>query len=85
MPVVLRLYGYAFSFFSSDRDERPHVHVQKGDGRAKFWLKPVDLAKYKGFSPHELQLITRIIEQHETQILQRWHDYFDTGRESGTA
>ncbi len=44
MPTVLRKKGYRFFFFSSDRREPPHLHVEKGEGNAKFWLDPIVLA-----------------------------------------
>ncbi len=36
MPTLLRIEGL--------RQEPPHVHVEKGDGEAKLWLQPVQLA-----------------------------------------
>ncbi|MGH8602778.1 MAG: DUF4160 domain-containing protein [Gammaproteobacteria bacterium] len=33
----------ASSFFASDRDEPPHIHVEREDKGAKFWLDPVRL------------------------------------------
>jgi len=31
-----------FYFYASDRAEPMHVHVEGGDGSAKFWLAPSD-------------------------------------------
>ena len=40
-----------------------HIHVRKGDNRAKFWVEPmVPLAKNHGFSSRELSEIQEIIE-----------------------
>jgi hypothetical protein len=44
MPTLLRIEGFRFFFYSNEQDEPPHVHVEKGDGEAKFWLQPVALA-----------------------------------------
>ena len=49
MPTVLRIKGYRIGFFSSDFDEPPHVHVDKGGHTAKFWLDPLQLGKNAGF------------------------------------
>ena len=40
MPTVLRRGPYLFFFYSSDRAEPPHVHVQRDENLAKFWLDP---------------------------------------------
>jgi len=38
MPSVLRSGPYRFFFYSGDGDEPPHVHVERDDNTAKFWL-----------------------------------------------
>ena len=32
-----------FIFYSADRDEPPHVHVEREESEAKFWIDPVRL------------------------------------------
>jgi hypothetical protein len=52
MPVVLRIRGYCFFFYSNEGSPRepPHVHVEAGDKEAKFWLSPeVRVAYNDGF------------------------------------
>ncbi|MBZ5579241.1 MAG: DUF4160 domain-containing protein [Acidobacteriia bacterium] len=44
MPTVLRSGPYRFFFYSADRDEPPHVHGEREDSAAKFWLSPVRLS-----------------------------------------
>jgi len=41
MPTVLREGPYRFYFYASDGGEPPHVHVQRENMVAKFWLAPV--------------------------------------------
>ena len=48
MPTLLRVDPYWFSCYSSDRAEPPHVHVQREENRAKFWLDPVRLQESGG-------------------------------------
>ena len=64
MPVVLRSGPYRFYFYSHEPDEPPHVHVDRDDASAKFWLDPVGLARNLGFPAHELHKIERIIRDH---------------------
>jgi hypothetical protein len=34
MPTVLRVGPYRFFFFSGDRDEPPHIHVERDENHA---------------------------------------------------
>lgn len=53
-----------------------HVHVEKGDGLAKFWLNPIRLARSTGFPQHELTEIRKLAEKHEKIFIKRWHEFF---------
>ena len=77
MPTVLQVGPYSFIFFSSDRGESAHIHVKRDRQLAKFWLNPVSLAKNRGCKDHELNDISRLVEEHEQTLLEAWHDYFD--------
>lgn len=43
MPTVLRIGPSRFFFYAGDGNEPPHVHVERDDGEAKFWLEPIRL------------------------------------------
>jgi hypothetical protein len=43
MPTVLRIGPYRFFFYAGDRDEPPHIHVEREDKIAKCWLNPIRL------------------------------------------
>ena len=77
MPTVLRVGPFRFFFYSGDGGEPPHVHVEGGDGEAKFWLDPVLIERCRGLNRKELNGIRRIIEQHQEQLLESWHDFFN--------
>ncbi|NIS38679.1 DUF4160 domain-containing protein [Candidatus Saccharibacteria bacterium] len=72
MPLVLRIKGYRVWFYEADLDEPPHVHVGKEGKEAKFWLKPVALAKYRGFKHHELNKIKNFLVEYQDDILNIW-------------
>ena len=76
MPTILRVGRYRFSFFSNESEEPAHVHVKAGGDQAKFWLDPIELASNYGFNVHELNDIQQIIEQHQTQLVEAWNEYF---------
>lgn len=56
-PTVLRDVPYRVFFYSSDRSEPPHVHVNRDERTAKFWLQPVAVANAGGFPQNELNKI----------------------------
>ena len=68
MPSVLRIGPYRFFFFASDRDEPLHVHVEREDKIAKFWLDPVRLQSSGGFSRNEITRIQSMIVEHQIQL-----------------
>jgi hypothetical protein len=74
VPTVLRENGYRIGFYSSEPDEPPHVHVNKTGREAKFWLGPVQLSWNKGFREAELRQIIRILESHETELIEAWNE-----------
>jgi hypothetical protein len=77
MPTVLRHEGYRFFFFSRENDEPPHIHVERGDQLAKFWLEPVELASAKRFRMHELGSLRLLVLEYRHQFLEAWHEHFD--------
>lgn len=73
MPTIDRVAGFRVGFFSSDLREPPHVHVERAEGQAKFWLIPVHLAWSRGFARHEVREAERIIRSRTGFYLERWH------------
>lgn len=78
MPTVLRVGPYRFFFYSGDRDEPEHVHVEREDNVAKFWLDPVRMERSGGFSGSELRAIQQIVEEQRSELLEVWHEYFQS-------
>jgi hypothetical protein len=76
MPTVLRVGPYRFFFYAGDRDEPEHVHVERDDNEAKFWLDPVRLERSGGFSRAETVRIHRIVTEHHAEFLEAWNAYF---------
>ena len=78
MPTILRVRGYRFFFSSLDVREPPHVHVEKGEGYAKFWLDPVGLARSRHFAGHELTEIAALVMQYRVLFREKWNEHFST-------
>ncbi len=76
MPTILRVGQYRFFFYAGDRDEPPHVHVEREGNIAIFWLSPVRLQNSGGFNRRDLNQIQRMVEDHREELLRGWNDYF---------
>ena len=76
MPTVLRIGPYRFFFYSSDKEEPVHVHIEREDNIAKVWLDPVRLQNSGGFKRSEINRILLIINEHQYELLEAWNDYF---------
>lgn len=76
MPTVLIIGPYRFFFYSDDRDEPPHLHVERDKHKAKFWLQPVRLQSSGGFKRKELNRIQELIEENQVRFLEEWNEYF---------
>ena len=77
MPTVLRVDGFRFFFFSNEGNEPPHIHVQRAENYAKFWLQPLQLAANSGYTGREITGIRELIEQHHQVLLEAWHEFFN--------
>ena len=80
MPTVLRSGPYRVYFFSHEPNEPAHVHVDRNDLSAKFWLQPVALVRNFGFPAHELRRIRALIDEHEASLLEAWDGHFGAAR-----
>ena len=76
MPTVARIGTHRVFFYAGDRSEAIHVHVEREDKVAKFWLDPVRLARSGGFSRKEIGRIQTLLWQHEARLIEAWNDYF---------
>jgi hypothetical protein len=76
MPTILRTGPYRFFFYATDRDEPPHVHVEREDKLSKFWIDPVRLQYSIGFSRIEIRRVERIIQDQRIEFLEAWNAYF---------
>lgn len=76
MPTVLFINGYRFHFFSNENNEPIHVHVEKGDASAKWWVDPVVEEFSYGFSSKERKEIRALMIEHKEAIIIRWNEHF---------
>jgi len=76
MPTILRVGPYRFFVYAGDGDEPPHVHVEREQHVAKFWLSPVRLQQSGGFGRDEISHILTLVERNVEALLRGWNDYF---------
>jgi hypothetical protein len=76
MPKVLDFEGFRFFFFSDERQEPAHVHVEKGEGVAKLWLQPVRIAYTHQLTPAQIRRIREVTFEHQAAFVERWNEYF---------
>ena len=76
MPTVLRNGPYRFYWYSHEPGEPAHVHVDRADCSAKFWLEPVSLARNIGFPAHEVRRIRAIVDDKRIELKEAWNGYF---------
>jgi hypothetical protein len=76
VPTILVAGPYRMYFYSHEPNEPHHVHIDRDDQSAKFWLTPVALARNLGFGPAELRRVYRLVEDHRTVLLEKWNERF---------
>ncbi|MBI4691423.1 MAG: DUF4160 domain-containing protein [Nitrospirae bacterium] len=76
MPTVFKVGPYRFFFYAGDRDEPAHIHVERDENIAKFWIDPVRLQSSGGFSRLEITKIRKVVNEHHSKLLEAWNEYF---------
>lgn len=80
MPTALRTGPYRFYFYSYDCDEPRHIHADRENMSAKFWLDPdVSLAANYGYSRKELRDIERIARSNLERLRHEWDAFCGSG------
>ena len=75
MPTVLKERGYRFYFYSNERDEPAHIHIEHSDKDAKFWLDTMKFAYVYGFTTKQQREIAGIIAAHTNILRKAWDDF----------
>jgi hypothetical protein len=76
MPTVLRTGPYRFYFYSYDCAEPRHMHADRENRSAKFWLDPdSSLATNHGYSRRELRDIERLVRENLELLRNEWDEF----------
>jgi hypothetical protein len=79
MPTVFRERGFRFFFYSNEGSptEPVHIHVEKDDVEAKFWLRPeVCVAYNDGYDARTLRELAAVVDIQRERIERAWDEYF---------
>lgn len=75
MPTVETIDGFRFFFYSEERIEPPHIHVEKGGYETKFWLNPVKRAVGWEFPVKDLKKVREIIKEKQAFFIQKYNEH----------
>lgn len=81
MPVILRLFGFTFYFFS--REHEPiHVHIEGADGYAIYDLRKDRFVQrtVSNIKAGDLKKIEMVLDENKEMIIRTWNSYFDNIR-----
>jgi len=79
MPVVFRSRGFKFFFYSNEGAPREpvHIHVEKAEDEAKFWLFPeVSVAYNDSYDARTLRDLIGLVKVNRDLIVRTWDEYF---------
>ncbi len=76
MPTIDIIGPYRLFFYSADHKEPMHVHVERDNNVAKFWLDPVRLERSGGFSRKELRRIEAEVSDRREALIEAWNEFF---------
>ncbi len=55
---------------------RDRSHAEAGDGYAKFWLEPTELAESSQLKGQELRRARLLVDRNKALFLEKWREYF---------
>ena len=73
----MRIGPYRFFFYSGDRHEPEHVHVERENKVAKFWTNPVRLLSTGGFGGTEINRLEKLVDENSQELLRNWNEFFN--------
>jgi hypothetical protein len=79
MPTVFREHGFRFFFYSNEGWPREpvHIHVEKDDLEAKFWLHPeVRVAYNGGYDRRTMRELLWMVIRNRELIERAWDEFF---------
>jgi hypothetical protein len=80
MPVVLRVGGFVFSFYSNDH-EPAHVHCANGDGVATIQIATAETVSRMGaMRDKDARRAEALVAEHRDLLQEAWNVYAERRR-----
>lgn len=76
VPTVKKIRGYRFYFYSNENDEPIHIHIEKAEGSAKYWLESIEEVYSYDFTVKQRKEIKQLIEDNCEEFKKAWNEYF---------
>ena len=76
MPTVITVNGYRFYFYSNENDEPVHIHIEKAEGNAKYWLDPIQEEYSYDFTARQRKDIAKLVKEHCDTLKEAWYEHF---------
>jgi hypothetical protein len=84
MPTALRSGPYRVYFYSYDCGEARHMHVDRDNLSAKFWVDPnIQLADNHGYKRHGLRRIERLLRDYLQLLRETWDEFCNPDNNAG--
>lgn len=69
-------FGAFVFFFYADEHLPIHIHIKKGNAKAKYNVVPtIELVENQGFKVQELKKIEEAIEKYQDLIIENWNEF----------
>lgn len=79
MPTILYIDGWRFFFYSNERNEPIHIHVQKGEKECKYWLDSNNFEANEAYSYQmsnkDKRIVKKYIFEYFELIEKEWNDF----------
>ena len=79
MPTILMMFGWRVFFYANERNEPIHVHCQKAECEAKYWVDVDNFDFIEAYSynmsPRDKRIIRRILFNHFDYIVEQWDQF----------
>ena len=76
MPTIIFLFGWRIFFYADEGNEPLHVHCQKAEMEAKFWLdsdtRAITVVFAHKMKPKDMREVRGIISTHFAVIERAW-------------
>lgn len=79
MPTILFINGWRFYFYANENKEPVHVHIEKAEMEAKYWLHEdifeIEEAYSYNLSPRDKREVRKILFDNFDYLIEQWNTF----------